>query len=230
MDNIDLEDNKLTLVDDAAYYIPNFITEEQETYIMDKVNSAPKPKWCQLKNRRLQNWGGIPHAKGLIPETIPDWLQGFVDRVESLQVFPRTNRPNHVLINEYLSGQGIMPHLDGSLFFPTISTINCGSHTVLNFYKPLKTDIEVVSSEKVYSLLLQRRSLLILKDKMYTEYMHGIEEITNDIIDDKISNITFCGSNIQNGIPLTRNKRISLTIRNVPRVSKFNLNSLVIKK
>lgn len=65
---------------------------------------------------------------------------------------------------------------------------------------------------------------------MYTEYLHGIEEITNDIIDDKMSNIRFCGSNIQNGISLTRNKRISLTIRNVPRVSKLNLNSLVLKK
>lgn len=100
---------------------------------------------------------------------------------------------------------------------------------LLNNIYHFKTDIEVVSSEKVYSLLLQRRSLLILKDKMYTEYMHGIEEVTNDIIDHKISNITFCGSKVQNGIALTRNKRISLTIRNVPRVSKLNLN-LLIKK
>ena len=45
--------------------------------------------------------------------------------------------PNHVLLNEYLPGQGIMPHLDGNLFFPTITTINLGSHTVLNLYHPL---------------------------------------------------------------------------------------------
>jgi len=61
---------------------------------------------------------------------------------------------------------------------------------------------------------------------MYTEYMHGIEEITNDIIDNNISNITYCGSNYQKGISLTRNKRISLTIRNVPKVFKLNLNSI----
>lgn len=228
MENMNLKDYKLTTVDDTAYYIPNFITEDQETYIMEKVNHVPKPKWCQLKNRRVQNWGGTPHAKGLIPEKIPDWLKRFIDQVDRLQVFPSINKPNHVLINEYLSGQGIMPHLDGSLFFPTVSTINCGSHTVLNFYKSLK-DEAVISSEKVYSLLLERRSLLILQDKMYTEYMHGIEEITNDIIDNKISNITFFGSNYQNGIPLTRNKRISLTIRNVPRVFKLNLNSIIKK-
>ncbi|XP_026805127.1 alpha-ketoglutarate-dependent dioxygenase alkB homolog 6 [Rhopalosiphum maidis] len=228
MENINLKDNKLTTVDDAAYYIPNFITEDQESYIMEKVNSAPKPKWCQLKNRRVQNWGGMPHIKGLIPETIPDWLKGFMDQVDGLHVFPSTNKPNHVLINEYLSGQGIMPHLDGSLFFPTISTITCGSHTVLNFYMPLK-DEAVVSNEKVYSVLLERRSLLVLQGKMYTEYMHGIEEISNDIIDDNISNITYCGSNYQKGISLTRNKRISLTIRNVPKVFKLNLNSIIKK-
>jgi alkylated DNA repair protein alkB family protein 6 len=35
-------------------------------------------------------------------------------------------RPNHVLLNEYLSGQGISPHLDGDLFYPTIATVSLG--------------------------------------------------------------------------------------------------------
>lgn len=56
------------------YYIPNFITESEESIIVDKVNTVPKPKWTQLSNRRLQNWGGIPHAKGMISEPIPQVL------------------------------------------------------------------------------------------------------------------------------------------------------------
>lgn len=35
------------------------------------MNNAPLPKWTQLTNRRLQNWGGIPHPKGMIAEEIP---------------------------------------------------------------------------------------------------------------------------------------------------------------
>lgn len=60
--------------------------------------------------------------------------------------------------------------------------------------------------------------------------MHGIEEIINDIIDDSISNLKLCGSHIKKGSLVSRDKRISLTIRNVPKVLKFNLNSLVMKK
>lgn len=58
----------------SVYYIPNFITESEEKIIVDKVNTAPKPKWTQLSNRRLQNWGGIPHSKGMISEPIPQVL------------------------------------------------------------------------------------------------------------------------------------------------------------
>ena len=52
-------------------YIPNFITKEEEKEILQKIYSAPSPKWTQLSNRRLQNWGGIPHPKGMIAEEIP---------------------------------------------------------------------------------------------------------------------------------------------------------------
>lgn len=77
---------------------------------------------------------------------------------------------------------------------------------------------------------MKRRSLLILKDKMYNDYMHGIEEINEDVIDSSISNLKSCGLNLQNESTWPRNKRISLTIRNVPKVSKLNLNSLVKNK
>ena len=35
-------------------------------------------------------------------------------------------RPNHILLNEYLPGQGIIPHIDGDLFYPTIATVSLG--------------------------------------------------------------------------------------------------------
>lgn len=58
-------------IPDLAVYIPNFITQEEEDEIVKNVNGAPLPKWTQLSHRRLQNWGGIPHPKGMIAEEIP---------------------------------------------------------------------------------------------------------------------------------------------------------------
>lgn len=42
---------------DTAYYIPNFITTEEETRLVTQIKKVPKPKWTILKNRSLQNWG-----------------------------------------------------------------------------------------------------------------------------------------------------------------------------
>ena len=57
---IDLKDYKVKGVPDACYYVPNFVTVEEEQAILYHVNNAPKSKWVQLSNRRLQNWGGTP--------------------------------------------------------------------------------------------------------------------------------------------------------------------------
>ena len=58
-----------------------------------------------------------------------------MDRISALGCFGEV-RPNHVLVNEYRSGQGIMPHTDGPLFTPVITTVTLGSHALLDLYSP----------------------------------------------------------------------------------------------
>lgn len=35
------------------------------------------------------------------------------------------------------------PHEDGPLFYPVVSTISLGSHTFLDFYRPISEDNQV---------------------------------------------------------------------------------------
>ncbi len=61
----------------TIHYIPDFITQAEESILMRNVSRSPKPRWTQLSNRRLQNWGGVPHPKGMIAEAIPDVMIPF---------------------------------------------------------------------------------------------------------------------------------------------------------
>ncbi|KAM9113197.1 alpha-ketoglutarate-dependent dioxygenase alkB homolog 6 isoform 4-T7 [Pangshura tecta] len=102
-----LETFRVEQVPPTVYYVPNFISELEETYLLHQVYAAPKPKWTQLSGRKLQNWGGLPHPKGMVPEKLPAWLQSYAEKISSLGAFG--GKPaNHVLVNEYLPGQGIM--------------------------------------------------------------------------------------------------------------------------
>ena len=59
---------------ETIYYIPEIVSESEETLLIDRISKTPRTKWTQLRNRRLQNWGGMPTAKGMIPEAMPSWL------------------------------------------------------------------------------------------------------------------------------------------------------------
>lgn len=171
-------------------------------------------------------------------------------------------KANHVLVNEYLPGQGIMAHTDGPLFYPVITTISLGSHTILRFHETDSHDAdnnanndanEVNEADKncintscttdtiilanddgntidqrrklVCQLLIEPRSLLILKDDMYKTYLHSIANETHDIITPDLANIEQCCDDLKNrvGGTIKRNRRISLTIRHVPKTSKIHL-------
>uniref|UniRef100_A0A669DCV5 AlkB homolog 6 n=1 Tax=Oreochromis niloticus TaxID=8128 RepID=A0A669DCV5_ORENI len=112
-----LEELKQFVVSEApptAYYVPDFISEDEESYLLQQVYRSPKTKWTQLSGRRLQNWGGLPHPKGMLGERLPDWLQTYCEKISSLGAFSGKTA-NHVLVNEYKPGEGIMPHEDGPL-------------------------------------------------------------------------------------------------------------------
>ncbi|XP_055384677.1 alpha-ketoglutarate-dependent dioxygenase alkB homolog 6 [Condylostylus longicornis] len=218
----------------TAMYIPNFITLDEEQNIIANIEKTPKPKWTQLSHRRLINYGGVPHANGMIAEEIPKWLNNFVEKVNNLNIF-ETKKANHVLINEYNPGEGIMPHTDGPLFYPIISTISCGSYTILEFVRQnIKNhsqkpncnldEQEVEPENKSFKLLIEPRSLLILKDNLYTDYMHSIDEVSDDFINESIVNLENCELSYKYGDRLCRKKRLSLTIRHVPKTSKLKLN------
>lgn len=100
-----MEDFLIDKAPKTLYYIPNFISCEEEDRLIKQVYDSPKPKWTHLKNRRLQNWGGLPLQKGMIAEPIPEWLTECCKKTYDLGVFT-DKMPNHILINEYLPGQG----------------------------------------------------------------------------------------------------------------------------
>ncbi|XP_058119458.1 alpha-ketoglutarate-dependent dioxygenase alkB homolog 6 [Anopheles ziemanni] len=209
----------------SVYYVPNFISEEDEASILQSISKTPKPRWTQLSNRRLINYGGIPHPKGMIAEDMPVWLTQYVQRINQLNVFDQGINANHVLVNEYLPGQGIMPHLDGPLFYPVIATISCGSHTVLEYDRQLETgpaDNTSLVRESVAKMLLEPRSLLVVKDDMYHTYFHSIKELEQDVVDSTITNLSLLCKAKLNDV-LLRGTRISLTIRHVPKTTKMKI-------
>ncbi|XP_052169353.1 uncharacterized protein LOC127786068 [Oryza glaberrima] len=200
-------------------YVPGFISDAEQSQLLHHIYQAPAPKWKSLKNRRLQNWGGVVHEKGLLPQALPSWLTKITDRIcQWTGLFP--SAINHVLINEYHPNQGIMPHQDGPAYFPVVAIISLASPVVIDFtpHQRLKgedftdpqnahsgesqaTTTESNGSHNLEganetdpassSLLLMPCSLLIFKDQAYTDYLHGIRD--NELQNlDKVANMLQC--------------------------------------
>ena len=164
-------------------------------------------------------------------------------RFAELGVFKGTKHgaPNHVLINEYNPGEGIMPHEDGPAYSPVVATISLGAPIVLDSYKKISNAADVESGNDVvqdmrrdeqgrpvpdYRILQEPRSLLITTDDAYEVLLHGISSITDDenLGSEHIANWTLIGNpaDFPDG-KLDRKTRISLTYRDVLKVNKIGV-------
>ncbi|OBZ86666.1 Alkylated DNA repair protein alkB 8, partial [Choanephora cucurbitarum] len=121
---------------------------------------------------------------------LPEFSQLLVDRIMQHQLMP--NIPNHLLVNEYNAGQGIMPHIDApALFGPAILSLSLLSDCIMKF----------TLEEKEVDVVLPRRSIAVLTgDARYT-YKHSISK---DLVE-----------TTPDGTLIHRDRRVSFTFREI---------------
>lgn len=115
-----------------------------------------------------------------------------------------------------------MPHKDGSAYHPVVCTVSLGSSLCLDLYGTNEDGTR--EAEPRWKILQEPRSLLITTGHMYTNFLHGIADISEDVDlgPNTVSNWELLRSpeDFQNGHN-ERKTRVSLTYRDVLKVSNL---------
>ena len=161
--------------------------------------------------------------KPMIEQKLPLEMGRIARRIEEYMIATLGQSPqiNHVLVNEYQPGEGIMPHSDGPLYAPCVATITTGSGQVLRLVEQLPDRRK--EHARVY---LAPRALNILFGQSYSQLLHEIEPLDQDHIDTTLANIGLLSPQLGN-TTIEREKRVSFTFRQVknsvkrPKFLKF---------
>ncbi|KAH6633728.1 hypothetical protein C7974DRAFT_177362 [Boeremia exigua] len=226
-----LQAYRITGLPPDFYYIPNFISIEEEASLLQKI---PAQRWVTLSHRRLQaHPSTLTKNNTLLASPLPVYLTNPVlPRFKNLGIFDHTphQQPNHVLINEYKPGEGIMPHEDGKAYASVVATVSLGGSVCLSLTpKPsAQESAEKDDAErgwKVPTRILQEpRSLLITTGDAYESLLHGVDavEVDEGLSVDAVANWSLLDdrSGIEDaGGRNVRSTRVSLTYRDVLKVS-----------
>ena len=171
-------------------YVPDFISESDEQSF---INILDGMEWNNELQRRVQHYGyrydyrarGIDTAMrlGSLPEfSLP--IQRKMLRDGHL-----ANPPDQLIVNEYIPGQGISAHTDCiGCFQDRIAAVSLGWAYELDFIH--------AKSGRTHSMILDRRSLLVLSGEVRYDWLHRIRARRSDY-------------------GIARKRRISMTFRSV---------------
>ncbi|MEB3182298.1 MAG: alpha-ketoglutarate-dependent dioxygenase AlkB [Nostocaceae cyanobacterium] len=175
-------------------YVPDFITPAEHHGLLEQIDRQP---WLTILKRRVQHYGYMYSYKRRTVDTsmhlgeLPVWADEIARRLYKERFIKAL--PDQVIVNEYQPGQGIAKHIDClSCFTDTIISLSLGSTCVMDFIHQTK------GVKK--SILLEPRSLTILRDEARYEWLHGIATRKSDRYQDQL---------------LIRRRRVSLTFRKV---------------
>lgn len=222
----------------SIHYMDEFLPAEYQGALADWLLELPEKNESTEytpMSQEIHCWHCLPHAKRRVavferqrpgaPAQFPPPLELLMNALTTTStelegatrspIFPADRAPNHVLVNDYLPEQGIMPHTDGPVYSPITATVSIGGDVLLTFehrhrQKAVTSGGDGDGSNRIFHrqvLLSGKGSLVVFKDDAYTNYMHSIADcLTMEVADE-------CCLNAPLGTPVHRQHRISLTIR-----------------
>jgi len=184
----------------GLYYISNLITNSDElTKELDKNNWLPITN--SANSRKVQHFGYLydySSRKINIPTTpfsnfLTELANELRDICKQLKLIDDNYIFNQCIVNNYKRGQGISRHTDVKAYGKVIGCYTIGSGAKMKFVHP-KTGIE-------YEKYVESNSLYIMSGDARHIWTHEMSASTADIV---------------NNIKISRDRRISITFRNVP--------------
>lgn len=182
-------------------YHPDFLDASQEYRLLAHIDDS---EWLTDLSRRVMHFGyKYDYTSRRLDETarigpLPEWLEKLSNLVheaasEEAKECLDPHRPfEQAIINEYLPGQGIAPHIDRDCFGPLVATVSLGS--------AVNMDFRCDSTGDKYVQPLAPRSLVLLHDDARFKWRHGIAKRHSDK---------------WNGRKTKRQRRVSITYRTI---------------
>jgi len=182
------------MMPNGLVYHRHFVSPDEADALLGHVDASP---WREDLRRRVQHYGfrydyrarAVDPADRIGP--LPPWLADLAERLAADGIFDRP--PDQAIVNEYLPGQGIAPHVDRQpCFGPTVATLSLGGAISMQFDQGSatpRTDIRLAAG-----------SLLVLTGEAWAAWRHGIAARKADVVD---------------GRRIPRIRRLSITFRTV---------------
>ena len=182
-------------------YRPEFLSAPEETVLLARIDAA---EWLTDLSRRVLHYGykydysnrGLDDSARIGP--LPEWLAHLALQVreaaspDTAQLLNPGQPFEQAIINEYLPGQGIAPHIDRDCFGPVVATVSLGSAVSMDFCCGATGDDHVHR--------LEPRSLLLMHGDARSAWRHGIAKRRTDV---------------WNGQKIQRHRRVSITFRTI---------------
>lgn len=153
-------------------YEPEAISPLVERDLLRAIDQQP---WLASLQRRVQHYGWRYDYKSrrIQPDAYLGPLPSFLDPVVRLIESAYGFRPDQAIVNEYVPGQGIAPHVDCEpCFGPVVVMLGLGGNVQMDFAHR--------ATDRTWTLLFERRGLLVLSGDGRYAWLHSIARRRSD--------------------------------------------------